>query len=155
QLVTWGLDFGSGLADSPDANVATTFVDGLLTGATIPGVPQSGPYQLGPASPEMYFTAITPTGIGPQPVIASDNALGAFSVHQGRLYAAFVQDDPNVNFLAGGYSDNTDVMLAVSDDGGVTWAPATTVNDDNSQKDGFTESISTPGLKLGRAQFAP
>ena len=39
-------------------------------------------------------SAATPIGIGAGAVIASDNTLGLFSPHQGRLYVAFVDRDP-------------------------------------------------------------
>ena len=51
----------------------------------------------------------------PAPVIASDNTLGSFSPHQGRLYVAFT------GMFSGAQAGNTDIFLIFSDDGGKTW----------------------------------
>ena len=83
----------------------------------------------------------------PAPVIASDNTLGAFNAHPGRLYVAFTGQFSNA--AAG----NTDVFMAFSDDYGKNWSTVRQVNDDNSTLDGF--SASTPGGPLGRAQYEP
>jgi subtilisin-like proprotein convertase family protein len=84
-------------------------------------------------------------GIGPTPVIAVDNTLGSFSPYQGRIYVAYTalgNNDPKVL----GAPDNSDVLLAHSDDGGQTWSAPVVVNDD-SQVDGFSEG--------NRPQFLP
>ena len=49
-------------------------------------------------------------------------------------------------------TDNTDIYLAYSDDGGRTWVGTRRVNQDNAQTDGFSEDFS--GLS-GRPQFMP
>ena len=96
------------------------------------------------------------------PVIASDNTLGSFSAHQGRIYVAFTGSlfnlATNSSIAAAG---NTDVFLAFSDDGGATWSAATQVNDDNAATDGYSGSAANPVLiagtptVLGRAQYQP
>ena len=83
----------------------------------------------------------------PAPVIASDNTLGAYNAHPGRLYVAFTGQFSNAA------SGNTDVFFAFSDDYGKSWSTVRQVNDDNSALDGF--SASTPGGPLGRAQYEP
>src|SRR6185437_4009028 len=105
----------------------------------------------------------TPNGIGPGLVLASDNTLGAYSQHQGRLYAAYV-DHIRLTGVVTNPADNTDIFLLASDDGGLTWNALTPsgpsnfffdtviVNDDNATTDGFSES--TPGAS-GRPQFLP
>ena len=87
----------------------------------------------------------TAQGIAPDPTIASDNTLGAYSPYEGRLYVAFV-DRLQFN---GNPADNTDIFLAISDDGGITWTRSPLpVNDDNALTDGFSEGsgglVSTP-----------
>ena len=57
-------------------------------------------------------------GIGPGLAIASDNTLGSFSPYQGRLYLTYV-DRSTTN---GNETDNTDIYLATSDDGGQSWS---------------------------------
>ena len=133
-LEGYGLDFTSGLVSSAagDTVVAQTPVRARLSGAATNA----------PADTQ---------GIAPTPVIAADNTLGAFSPYEGRLYVAYVgRPTPN-----GTPTDNTDIHLIVSDDGGATWTdpslPANgfqnqgstdfgvIVNDDNAQTDGFSE----------------
>jgi large repetitive protein len=116
-------------------------------------------------------SAAAPQGIGPSPSLASDNTLGAYSPHEGRLYLTYVDRfDPNAGYL-GNPADNTDVFLITSDNGGRTWInPATgrsvgwgytgaMVNDDNATSDGF--SSANPGNAYGagnlsgRPQFEP
>ncbi len=87
--------------------------------------------------------AVPNRGVSPAPVLASDNTLGPNSPNEGRIYLAYVDRDTNPNNPA----DNTDVFTVSSGDGGKTWSNPVKVNDDNSQKDGFSES--------SRAQFQP
>ena len=112
--------------------VATTLVRGAVNANAAPLLP-----------------AVAPAlGIGPAPVVASDNTLGAFSPHQGRLYVAYVSRPAGTGIPA----DNTDIALATSDDGGLTWqATNNQVNDDLAAVDGFTESDAVNG----RPQFLP
>ena len=93
--------------------------------------------------------AVAPAlGIGPAPVVASDNTLGAFSPHQGRLYVAYVSRPAGTGVPA----DNTNIALATSDNGGLTWqATNNKVNDDLAAVDGYTESDALNG----RPQFLP
>ncbi len=60
-------------------------------------------------------TSINPLGISPDPVIASDNTLGAYSEYQGRLYVAYVDTS------TGEAANPTKVFMTYSDDGGATW----------------------------------
>ena len=93
-------------------------------------------------------SAAMPGGIGPDVSVASDNTLGAFSQHQGRIYVTYVG-----RVLADGVpTDNTDIYLIYSDDSGKSWTGPSLVNDDNAQTDGFSEGF---GVLSGRAQFEP
>ena len=81
-------------------------------------------------------SAASPIGISPGVVMASDNTLGSFSPYQGRIYAVFVG---YFNVTIDGIknpTDNTDIFLTYSDDGGRTWSPPEEVNDDASVTDG-------------------
>ena len=122
------LIFTDGLTATSDTTVATTVVRGTLAGGGL------------------TTSAAAPNGIGPSPVIASDNTLGSFSRFQGRLYVAYVDhtviDDPDENPL-----DNTDIFLSYSDNGGASWTSAGRVNDDSGFTDGFSG--------VGRPQFQP
>ncbi len=165
--VVWD-DFGTGASFSPPVDfiqartaqpdgmggftlrstttVATTLVMGNTAGA-FPLRPVVSPDQ----------------GIGPAPTIASDNTLGSFSPYQGRLYVAYVGHTRVIDGSGGGDAnpaDNTDIELAVSDDGGLTWQHlhdpwltmgSTPVNDDVATSDGFSEASS----RSGRPQFQP
>jgi large repetitive protein len=93
----------------------------------------------------------TAQGLAPDPTIASDNTLGAYSPFEGRLYVAFLDRLQFIN----NPPDNTDIFLATSDDGGITWTRSNLpVNDDNALKDGYTEG--SGGLSnTGRPQFQP
>lgn len=141
-VIKWTLNLVSGFNQLSQTVVASTPVHGSPTGT----------YTLG--------TQLSPTGIGPAPVIASDNTLGSFSPNEGALYVAYVSRDITVNSNP---ALNTDISLMVSRDGGLTWRPyidpatgANKVNDDNSQTDGYTGSVDIPGLTVnGRSQFMP
>ena len=144
QLFNWTLNLTSGLTDSPDSQVASTNVVGS----------QSGTFPRASA-------AAGPQGIGPGIQIASDNTLGSFSPHQGRLYVAYVN---YVNFKNGpgagidNPADNTDIFLAYSDNGGQSWVSAGQVNDDRAVADGYTGAQPFPSgntLQVGRPQFMP
>jgi subtilisin-like proprotein convertase family protein len=117
-----------------------------------------------------YTTATTadPFGIGPAPALASDNTLGQYSPHQGRIYLAYVDryttsgadpiDDPtrfSGTALQNNPADNTDIFLITSDDGGATWSAPSQVNDDSSQQDGFSQSLDSRNFIAGRPQFQP
>ena len=136
NLVDWSLNLTSGLSPNQENIVDLTPVRALQSGAqTAAGVdPQQG--------------------IAAAPVIASDNTLGAFSSTEGNLYIAYVTR----SLATGTPTDNTDIELAVSTDGGQTWQPSfLPVNDDISTEDGFSEGqgdIATGG-ESGRAQFDP
>ncbi len=145
QLDAWGLQFTSGLNPGIDSTVATTTVRGTLAG------------------PFATASAASPVGIAPAPTIASDNTLGSFSPNQGRIYVTYVdrfdsrRDGPPA---ATNPADNTDIRLAASDDGGLTWFRLSDkVNDDSSQQDGFSGSlvdlVGPNPVVTGRAQFQP
>jgi subtilisin-like proprotein convertase family protein len=140
-LVNASLNFTSGMTPKPvDSEISTTFVRGTATGTGFP-----------------VTSAATPTGIGPDISVASDNTLGAFSPYQGRLYATFV-DRPNPLFVPTPPPDYTFISMAYSDDDGATWTVLQNpVNDDVATKDGFTESdpsfFALP--PTGRPHFEP
>ena len=108
-----------------------------------------------PATPTTAPTQGT-IPILPAPVITSDNTLGSFSEHEGRIYVAFT------GMLTGAEDDangvDTDIFMAWSDDGGQTWessfgdGTAEQVNDDNAATDGSSGSTKTG---LGRTQYEP
>ena len=55
-------------------------------------------------------------------------------------------------------TDNTDIFLTYSDDGGRTWSSPVEVNDDSSVNDGETqssESFNSEDIFTGRVQFQP
>ena len=136
-VVNWKLILTSGAIANSDAPVTLSFVRGQQGGG-------------------QTASAASPLGIAPMPVLASDNTLGAYSPHSGRIYLAYV--DRSVATLNPTY--NTDIFLAFSDDGGLTWTTSTTpVNDDNAVKDGYTGAgyLTTQlGNQItGRAQFQP
>ena len=127
NLVSWSLNFTSGLTAGTEVTAATTTVQGAVANNAYPLKPAAAP----------------DTGIGPEAVIASDNTLGAYSPHQGRIYVAYVSR----SLATGNPADNTDVSLAYSDNGGTSWHQAGVVNDDDPTADGFSEG--------DRPQFQP
>jgi subtilisin-like proprotein convertase family protein len=152
SIVNWSLNFTSGMQVSNDKLVAGPPPPGGIQPAPLIGRANSdgstiavvnftpvGPF------PNQANTPVSPDrGIGPAPVIASDNTLGSFSPFQGRLYLAYVARlaPPPPNPL-----DNTDIFLSVSDDGGVSWSKAPLKVNDDSIFDGFSEG--------NRPQFQP
>jgi subtilisin-like proprotein convertase family protein len=147
-LRNWALTFTEGLTDGADSTVPTfdfaTFAETAIVRGNL-----NGPYPTGSA-------AVPERGIGPAPTIAADNTLGALSPYQGRLYVAYVG---RYN-LTGNQADNTEVFLAASDDGGLSWnalagggfgSPILKVNDDDATVDGFSEASPISG----RPQFQP
>ena len=146
---TWNLHFTNYAAN----NTAVLEGDGLnFTSGFTPNANQTVIAQttIRAAQAGALTGQVDSQGITPQPVIASDNSLGAFSPDEGRLYVAYV-GRPNLNGVP---ATNTNIYLAVSDDGGLTWTdptlPAqssnqgtinfgTIVNDDAAQLDGFSE----------------
>jgi subtilisin-like proprotein convertase family protein len=135
------LRFSAGLRPGLDRTVATTTVVGAA------------------AAPFPTATAATALGIAPAPSIASDNSVGSFASRSGVLYVAYVDrfdTRRDGNFAANNPADNTDIRLARSTNGGVSWSIVTTVlNDDFSQIDGGSESYFDNGFVTGRPQFQP
>jgi subtilisin-like proprotein convertase family protein len=134
----WSLHFTSGLTSPGSELITTSPILGAMT----------SPYPLKPVvSPER--------GIGPAPVIASDNTLGSFSPYQGMLYIAYVGRQSLIR--TGNPTDNTQIYLITSSDGGVTWSAPVQVNDDSAVQDGFSEADNNPitGHISGRPQFQP
>jgi large repetitive protein len=135
--------FQADAAGDGDNAVATSFVLGGLDGIGRTAI------------------AASPRAIGPAPVIASDNTLGSFSPHQGRLYASYVNYIHPTVFSGNNPADNTDIHLAVSDDGGLTWTAERSffnpVNNDAGITDGYSGAIIDPLNTLfdGRPQFMP
>jgi subtilisin-like proprotein convertase family protein len=147
-IENWSITFTSGMVPSNDIAVAGP---GTLPGpAPLPGRPDSAGSTVGSVNftavgpfPNAANTPVSPDrGIGPTPVIASDNTLGAFSPYQGRLYIAYVAQGPT-----GTGADNTNVVLSVSDDGGISWSKNPRILNDDSIADGFSEG--------NRPQFQP
>ena len=107
---------------------------------------------------------VSPTiGVGPGPVIASDNTLGAFSQFQGELYVAFVGRSLATAATSGtsnaNPAGNTSIYLITSNNGGLSWTFPVQVDQDNATTDGFSEANSVGGGVLastsGRTQFMP
>jgi hypothetical protein len=67
-----------------------------------------------------------------EPGLASDRTGG---VHNGRVYLVYTNEHPNE-------SDDTDVYVRSSDDGGATWSPGVRVNDDRTANSQFLPKIS-------------
>ena len=67
----------------------------------------------GLVNPNSGSTLVSPVGIGPGAVVASDNTLGANSPFEGRLYVTYVN---NIDMFGnpGAVADNTDVFLRYS-----------------------------------------
>ena len=126
DLLNWSLNFTMGMSLGRQSTIGTSHVLGRLI----------APYPLAPA--------VSPTiGIGPAPVIAQDNTLGSFSPFQGRIYVSYVAHD----IFSGNPVDNTYIVLAHSDDGGLSWSSGTVVNDDS-----IVDSINSEG---NRPKFEP
>src|SRR5262249_10938435 len=108
SLVDWTISLAGGYSTT-ETTVGTTPIRGAL----------NAPYPL--------ITAASPTfGVGPAPVIAADNTLGSFSVTKGNLYVAFVYRLPTQG--TNNQTDNTDIILYVSTNGGTSWTnPETTL----------------------------
>jgi subtilisin-like proprotein convertase family protein len=141
EVVSWGLKFSFGLTTETDSPVATTRIRGS-TGFMPATGGVAGAFPLAPiVAPDR--------GIAASPVLASDNTLGSFSPFQGRLYVAYTGRLP----ANGNPTDNTDIFLAVSDDGGLSWfaSGGLKVNDDLGITDGFSEAAAN----AGRPQFMP
>ena len=139
----WTLNLASGTRPDVDVQVGGTL--GLVIGGSV-------------TTPFPVASAASPIGISPGLVMASDNTLGSFSPYQGRIYAVFVG---YYNVTIAGITnptDNTDIFLTYSDDGGRTWSSPEEVNDDTSATDGMTASAENPqseDIFTGRVQFQP
>ena len=120
---------GTSLNLGQTSNVAFTTVRGALN------------------APYPRASGVSPIGIGPGAQIAADNTLGSFSSTEGNLYVAYVDR----NTVTGNPTDNTDIFLATSTDGGLSWSTQSKVNDDQGTVDGYTGA----GPKTGRPQFEP
>jgi len=120
-LDKWSLRFSCAQPIGASSKVAVSNVTGAPT----------SPFPLAPVvSPDL--------GINAAPTIASDNSLGIYSPYQGRLYVAYVDRST----ATGNPTDNTDIFLATSDDGGIGWTVRPLpVNDDNAAADGYSESF--------------
>lgn len=138
NLINWSMNFTAGQTVGFENFVASTTVRGAVPGTAFPNVPAAAPV----------------TGIGPLPVIASDNTLGSFNPNSGRLYVAYVDRFVTpTGVVPQNPADNTDIFLAYSDDGGFTWiSTGLPINDDVATNDGFSEGSIA---QSGRAQYAP
>ncbi len=137
------------LVNIPGINPTNTnSLSGFATHTDNPGSLQfDGIYGSAVGGNGNIVTAAQATPILPQPVLASDNTLGSFSAHSGRIYLSFT------GMFSNAQAGNTDIFLLSSDDGGKTWTPALQVNDDNAATDGYSASVA--GGSLGRTQYAP
>ena len=139
----WTLNLSTGM--KPDLDVQVPGTLGLIVPGSL-------------TTPFPTASAASPIGISPGIVMASDNTLGSFSPYQGRIYAAFVGYF-NVTILGvKNPTDNTDIFLTYSDDGGRTWSSPEVVNDDASVADGGSASSEDPlsnDIFTGRVQFQP
>ena len=144
-LTRAALNFNSGTAPGRDVVAALTTVRGILS----PG--QGGVFPTA--------SAASPFGIGPAPVLATDNTLGSFSPNQGAVYLAYVdrydsrRGDPGDNNV--NPADNTEVMLTTSLNAGASWGGAVQVNADAGKLDGTSGAIVSQTFVTGRAQFQP
>ena len=103
------------------------------------------PDGLGPAGfSDRTFVAETHVGgfdfIGPQPDRSVDAEAGLVwdrtgGPHNGRVYIVYTLEQQNE-------SDNTDIYLRYSDDGGATWSAGVRVNDDNTTNSQFLPKLS-------------
>ena len=139
----WTINLSTGM--KPDLDLAVPGTNGLIVPGSL-------------TTPYPTASAASPVGISPGVVMASDNTLGSFSPYQGRVYAVFVG---YYNVRIDGVqnpTDNTDIFLTYSDDGGRTWSQPTVVNDDASVADGGSESSEnffSNDIFTGRVQFQP
>src|SRR5262249_31338392 len=110
----------------------------------------TGPFpQTTPATPDR--------GIAPNPVIASDNTLGSFSPNQGNLYIAYAIPHLYSSPANTPPTDDKDIVVLISHDGGASWPDFAIINSDQSIADRSSESTSNEmaGLITGRLQFEP
>jgi subtilisin-like proprotein convertase family protein len=143
-LSLFQLNFGSGLTSANFGTDTTAVQAGPFSS---PGDPVRGaanaPYPL-------VTTSSPKLGVGPGAVIAIDNTLGSYSPNQGRMYIAYTGIGTN-----SGLSDDTDIYLIASSDGGKTWtalgsiggAPLPVRVNSDQASDNFSEG--------NRAQFQP
>jgi subtilisin-like proprotein convertase family protein len=134
EVRDFSLQFSTGMGSSGPHGIASTVVTGALGNTFARAVPAS------------------PTGVGPGLVLAVDNSLGSGSPYQGRIYAAYV-DYIKTKDIDGHINppENTDIYLAYSTDGGLTWNGLGRLNTDNADADGH----SAAGFTSGRTQFQP
>ncbi len=167
-IVGWALDLSSGMRPGldPQGNrLSPSTVAGRGSSVVIDGTPFRAPTTVSGDAAFPTATAAQKNPILPAPVIASDNTLGAYSRHQGRLYVAYTGRYSSAfnPQLPNNPADNTDIFLVASDDGGRSWSAAagaanggsttTVVNRDNALTDGFSEGA--PGTTSGRPKFDP
>ena len=139
----WTINLSTGM--KPDLDVQVPGTLGLIVGGSL-------------AVTSGTASAASPIGISPGIVMASDNTLGSFSPYQGRIYAAFVG---YFNVTIDGVknpTDNTDIFLTYSDDGGRTWSTPEVVNSDAGATDGTSaasENFLSEDIFTGRVQFQP
>jgi subtilisin-like proprotein convertase family protein len=153
----WSLNFSTGLQVGTQVDMSPYAVTPTQAVANSQYIP---PNVLQGSGTQNFPTGApsSPTGIGPNLVLAADNTLGSFSPHEGRIYAAFVgYYDIKVAGLQNPTS-NTDVFLEYSDDGGRSWTFAGAVNNLSSQTDGYSESLADANSTdqvTGRSQYMP
>ena len=146
-IINWSLSLGRGL--TPDNNrVVVPATKGLVVPGSITGTFTTA-------------SAASPIGMGPGLVMAEDNTIGGYSPYEGRIYASFVGYFNVTNFGVKNPTDNTDIFLTYSDDGGRSWSDPTQVDDDEAIVDGNSESNSLAAAEVngdevtGREQFQP
>jgi subtilisin-like proprotein convertase family protein len=140
----FNLTFSTGMVPSMAGNItAPDVVPGSLTD-TYPTIV--------PASPNV--------GVGPGLVLAIDNTLGPNSPDSGRIYAAYVGYQANVDRPTNNINPktNTDIYLSYFNPKTGSWVAQGIVNDDNAATDGFSgagSDFSSGGDTTGRTQFQP
>lgn len=154
QMVNnWSMNFTFGLIASP-------FPTPLAFGFNSPIAPGNPPPPFkGALQPPYPFKVpgLPEVGIGPSPSIASENTLGSFDPHQGRLYVTYASRSPLADpTLRPQEVSATDINLLASDDGGFSWfnpidpgakAPLLpVVEDDYGPVDGFSGAEGQLGL---------
>jgi subtilisin-like proprotein convertase family protein len=162
SLHNWTLDLTSGFVTGTQSVVVSG--SSMLQGTFVsPTIDSNILFKGGDVAPFPYKIGASPgRGVSPAPVIASDNTLGSFSPFQGRLYVAFTGHIPGTfpnTILDRGDprfrpnpTDNTDIFLVTSDDGGLTWTSnLTQVNSDSSFVNPFPGA---PGIIQANDSFS-
>jgi hypothetical protein len=150
-LHNWALNFSQGMKPDftvstlrPTGDIAVNYIQ--LPGTDLYGTADGragGIFQGHYPNPPQSLPEV---GVGPGPVVAADSTLGTLidirtglpvraNANEGRLYAAWTAGNGNTS----------QIHMAYSDDGGMTWNFSFRVNDD-SLADGFSEDGLRPKI---------